>query len=246
MPSVIFSVPPCPTRSDILPPLSDILPPLSIVTGRKFSIIVIFFCTKVTHVCRGQVQQELSNKEVNPQDSERFFGYAASGEKKMNSNQKDSYLFTPPVAPVCGAADGDLKNPSFHKPVWSINLAETELYNLCPWLYTQLRIVDDAFVLYPSFKARKGLCLFQAQACLLAMERRISQAVKMLASRPVDDKNNLISESPPIHQWWSSYCVCRLPFFQSANFLDICRHVYKAQMDQALMLDGEPPAKQKH
>jgi hypothetical protein len=239
MPSAIFSVPPCPTRSDILPPLS-------IVTGRKFSIILIFFCNKVTHVCCGQVQQELSNKEVNPQDSERFFGFATSGEKKMNSNQKDSYLFTPPVAPVCGAADGDPSNPSFHKPAWSIDLAETELYDLCPWLYAQLRNVDDAFVLYPSFKARKGLCFFQARACLLAMERRISQAVKMLASLPVDDKNYLISESPPIHHRRSSYCVCQLPFFQSANFLDICCHVHKAQMDQALMLDGEPPAKQKH
>jgi hypothetical protein len=83
------------------------------------------FCNMVTHVCRGQVQQELSNKGVNPQDNESFFGYAASGEKKMNSNQKDSYLFTPPVAPVCGAADGDPKNPSFHKPAWSIDLGET-------------------------------------------------------------------------------------------------------------------------
>lgn len=115
----------------------------------------------------------------------------------MNSNQKDSSLFTPPVAPVCGAADGDPRNPSFHKPTWSINLAETELYDLCPWLYAQLHIVDDAFSLYPSFKARKGLCLFQGRACLLAMERQISQAVKMLASLPVDNKNNLISESPP-------------------------------------------------
>jgi hypothetical protein len=83
------------------------------------------FCNMVTHVCRGQVQQELSNKGVNPQDNESFFGYAASGEKKMNSNQKDSYLFTPPVAPVCGAEDGDPKNPSFHKPAWSIDLGET-------------------------------------------------------------------------------------------------------------------------
>jgi hypothetical protein len=80
------------------------------------------FCNLVTHVCRGQVQQELSNKGVNPQDDERFFGYAASVEKKMNSNQKDSYLFTPPMTPVCGAADGDPKNHSFHKPAWSIDL----------------------------------------------------------------------------------------------------------------------------
>jgi hypothetical protein len=196
------------------------------------------FCNRVTHVCRGQVQQELSGKGVNPQDNERFFGYAASGEKKMNSNQKDLHLFTPPVTPVCGAADDDPKNPSFHKPVWSIYLIKTELSDLCSWLYAQVRIVDDAFALHPSFKARKGLYLFQAWACLLAMEGRILQAVKMLASLPVDDKNNLISESLPIHRRWSSYCVYRLPFFQSANFLGIHRCVHKAHMDQALMLDG--------
>jgi hypothetical protein len=52
------------------------------------------YCSKVTHVCRGQIQQELSNRGVCAQDSERFFGYTASGGK-MNSDQKDSYLFTP-------------------------------------------------------------------------------------------------------------------------------------------------------
>jgi hypothetical protein len=188
---------------------------------KVFNHCDIFCNMLVAHVCRGQVQQELSDKVVNPQDNERFFGYTALGEKKMNSNQEDSYLFTPPVALICGAADGDPNNPSFHKPPWSIDLAKTELFDLYPWLYVQLRIVDDAFALHPSFKARKGLCLFQARACLLAMERRISQAVKMLASLPVDDQNNLISESPPIHQRWSTYYVCRLPFFQPANFMDV-------------------------
>ena len=170
------------------------------------------FCHKVTHVCRGQIQQELSDKGVCAQDHERFFGYAASREKKMNSNQKDSYLFTPPVAPVCGAADGDPKNPSFHKPAWCIELAPNELHDLCPWLYTQLQVVQDAFDLHPTFKARKVLCLFQASSCLLSMERRISQAVKMLASLPVDEKNNLNSECVSIHERWSSFAVCRLPY----------------------------------
>jgi hypothetical protein len=204
------------------------------------------FCSKVTHVCRGQIQQELSDRGVCAQDSERFFGYAASGEKKMNSNQKDSYLFTPPVAPVCGAADGDPKNPSFHKPAWSIKLGESELLDLCPWLYSELHRVDAAFVANPTFKARKKLCLIQARACLLALERRIAQAVKMLASVPVDDHNNLICESSPIHVRWASHPVLKLPFFKSPIFLDICHRVRKAQMTEALMLDDEPSAQQKH
>lgn len=83
------------------------------------------------HVCHGQIQQELSDKGVCAQDHQHFFGYAASREKN-NLNQKDSYLFTPPVAPACEAADGDPKNPCFFTPAWSIELGQTKLVDLCP------------------------------------------------------------------------------------------------------------------
>jgi hypothetical protein len=78
------------------------------------------------------------------------------------------------------------------------------------------------------------------------MERRISQAVKLLASLPVDDKNILNSECAPIHERWSAFAVCQLPFFQTENFMNIRCRVHKAQMDEALMIDGEPPSQQKH
>jgi hypothetical protein len=78
------------------------------------------------------------------------------------------------------------------------------------------------------------------------LERRIGHAVKLLASLPVDDKNNLISEISSIHERWASHPVVQLPYFQTEAFLDIRRRVHKAQMDEALMLDGDPPAQQKH
>jgi hypothetical protein len=161
------------------------------------------YCSKVTHVCRGQIQQELSDRGVRAQDSERFFGYAASG----GGNEFQSKGFVPihpPVAPVCGAGDGDPTNPSFHKPAWSIQLGESELLDLCPWLYSELHRVDASFVANPNFKFRKNLCLIQARACLLALER--------LASVPVDDNNNLICESSPIHVRWASHSVLKFPF----------------------------------
>jgi hypothetical protein len=40
------------------------------------------FCNMVTHVCHGQVQEELSDKGFNPQDNEHFFGYAQPGRRK--------------------------------------------------------------------------------------------------------------------------------------------------------------------
>lgn len=131
----------------------------------------------------------------------------------MNWNQKDCYLNAPPAAPVYGAA----KNPSFHKPAWSIQLGETGLVDSCPWIYSELHWVDASFLANPTFKARKNLCLIQAQAWLLALERCIAQAVKMIASLPVEDKNNLICESAPIQEQWASRDVVELPFFQTFN-----------------------------
>jgi hypothetical protein len=200
------------------------------------------YCSKVTHVCRGQIQHELSDRGVCAQDSERFFGYAAySGEK--NKFQSKGFK---PIAPVCGAADGDPKNQSFRKPAWSIQLGESEVLDLCPWLYSELHRVDASFVANPTFKVRKNLCLTQARAYLLALERPIAQAVKMLASVLVDDNNNLIYESSPIHVCWASHSVLKLPFFKSPIFIDIFHRVRKAQMTKALILDDEPSAQQKH
>jgi hypothetical protein len=109
-------------------------------------------------------------------------------------------LFTPPVAPVCGANKGDPRNASFHKAAWLIELGETELIDLCPWIYSKLHTVDTFFFANPTFKAGKSLCLIQARACLLAMERRLAPSVKMPIPLTVDDKNNSISKSFPIHE----------------------------------------------
>ncbi len=62
----------------------------------------------------------------------------------------------------------------------------------------------------------------------------------------MDDNNNLICESSPIHVGWASHPVLKLPFFQSPIFIDICHRVRKSQMSKALMLDDEPSAQQKH
>jgi hypothetical protein len=70
-------------------------------------------------------------------------------------------------------------------------------------------------------------------------------SLKKLASVPVDDKNNLICESSPIHIRWASHSVLKFPFFKSPIFIDICHRVRKAQMTEALMLDDEPSAQQK-
>ena len=189
-------------------------------------------CTKVTHQNRGQVQQRLSDKGCPMDTIERFIGYAGMGQKQMNGSQKDSYMHTPPVAPVCGAADGDPNHPDLHNPGWDVDFLPGELESLCPWLYSELKKVDDKFEVYHDHKIRTAMCLFQARGCLLAFERRIGQAVLMLASLPLDSKNNLMPDLPPLYIRWKNHPVCLLSFFQSSVFQNICHRVHKRQKEE--------------
>jgi hypothetical protein len=142
------------------------------------------------------------------------------------------YMHTPPVQPVCGAADGDPNHPDLHKPGWDIVFQPGELELLCPWLFSELKKVDDLFLLYQDHNIRKALCLFQARGCLLAFERRIGQAVLMLASLPLDFKNNLLADLPPLYLRWARHPVCRHEYFQSTVFKNICYRVHKSQKEE--------------
>jgi hypothetical protein len=61
------------------------------------------------------------------------------------------------------------------------------------------------------------------------MERQISQALKMLASLPVDHKKNLICESAPFMNGGPlAHAVVKLPFWcEAPTFLDIRGQVHK-------------------
>jgi hypothetical protein len=66
-----------------------------------------------------------------------------------------------------------------------------------------------------------------------------------LASLPVDDKNNLLVDSPAIYLWWSHHPVRYLPFFVSQTFFDICLRVQYIQKQSALLLANNLSAQQK-
>lgn len=203
-------------------------------------------CNKVTHQNRGQVQQRLSDLGCPLDTIERFIGYAGMGQKQMNTSMKDSYLHTPPVQPVCGAADGDPQHPDLHKPGWDIDLLPGELATLCPWLYRELKKVEIGFHMYPDHAIRTKMCLFQARGCLLAFERRIGQAVKMLASLPLNEKNLVLLEEPPLHKRWANHPVCILDFFQSPAFQNIMDRVQKGQRQESFSTSNELTSRQKN
>jgi hypothetical protein len=202
-------------------------------------------CSKVTHQNRSQVQQKLCNLGCPMDTLERFIGYKPEGVKQMNQSQKDSYLFGPPVQPVCGAADGDPKHPELHKPGWCIDLLPGELDTLCPWLYSEIDKINTAFRAYPDHQKRIDMCLIQAKGCLLAFERRIGQAVLMLASLPLDEKNNLLTEQPPLFIRWATHPVVLLDYFRSDVFQDICIRVQASQKSEFNDLAEELTSRQR-
>jgi hypothetical protein len=165
-------------------------------------------------------------------DIERFIGYAGMGQKQMNANQKDTYMQTPPVQPVYGAADSDPNHPDLHKPGLDIELLPDELESLCLWLYPKLKKVDTQFLVYQDHNIRKVMCMFQARGCLFAFERQIGQAALMLASLPLDSKNNLMPDLPPLYLQWSQHPLCLLEFFQSLVFQTNCCRVYESQKEE--------------
>jgi hypothetical protein len=176
---------------------------------------------------------------------ERFIGYAGMGQKQMNTNQKDSYMHTPPVQPVCGAADGDPAHPDLHKPGWDIELLLGELEPLCPWLYFELKKISHQFEVYQDHNIRKAMCMFQARGCLLAFKRRIGKAVLMLTNLPLDSKNILLPELPPLYLRWNHHPVCLLDYFQSSIFQNISCRVHRSQKEAFDMCQEAFSARQK-
>jgi hypothetical protein len=188
--------------------------------------IVGIQCSKVTHQQWGQVQQRLTDAGCPLDTLERFIGYAGMGQKQMNATQKESYLYTPSVQPVCGAADGDPNHLELHKPSWDVELLPRELTTLCPWLSSELEKVTKAFDEFQHPNERKKRCLYQARGCLLAFQHWIGQAVKMLASLPLDDRNNLLVEGAPLYQRWSNHPVPCVDFF-SGELLAVSATAFK-------------------
>jgi hypothetical protein len=131
---------------------------------------------------------------------ERFIGYATKNEQKqMNGNHLHSYLFNSPVQAIAGAADGDdLNSPSTYKSAWDVPLSLTDLSTLCPWLWHALFQEEIAMSQFPDPQEQGSCCCIQAQVLLLAIAFCVTSPVKLLALLPVDDKNNLSVDEPPI------------------------------------------------
>ena len=179
-------------------------------------------CSKVTHQPRVDLQQRIADKGCTADTIEWFIGYAGA-RQKMNENQLQSYLHCPPVQAVVAAADGDPLQPGSHQPGWDVPLSlgpTGQLVSLCPWLYSELAKVQEAYN-QANDKARDRECLHQALGSLKAFERRIAHAVKLVASLPLDSKNILMSFADPIYIQWASFPVLDHLFFHSPSFQEI-------------------------
>ncbi len=176
-------------------------------------------CDKVTHQQRQQLQQKLADAGLDLMHLERFIGYASTGQKQMNGNQLHSYLFNSPVQAVAGAADGDPNSPATFISGWDVTIPPNDLSTLCPWLWHAISEVEKAMAQFTDPKDQARHCLIQAQGSLSAIVFRVTSAVKLLGSLPVDDKNNLLVDEPAIYLRWSHHPVLSHPFFGSQTFL---------------------------
>jgi hypothetical protein len=160
-------------------------------------------CDKVTHQQRQQLQQKLADAGLNLMHLERFIRYASNGQKQMNGNQLHSYLFDSPVQAVADGADGadgDPNSPSTYKSGWDVTVSPTgDLSTLCPWLWHVISQVEKVMAQFTDPVEQASGCLVQAYGSLLAIVLRVTTAVKLLASLPVDDKNNLLVDAPAIY-----------------------------------------------
>jgi hypothetical protein len=196
-------------------------------------------CPKVTHQPRVQTQQRMADKGVSSTNIERSIGYAPDGMNKLNMAQKQSYLNCPPVQFVAGAADGNPNDPGAFLAGWNIVVYRSEIECLVPYLYKSMDIIETAFHKCSSHRERESACLNQAFGALKAMERRVHSAVKLLASKPQDDRNHFLNEKLPIHKCWKTP-ILNHPFFSSVAFLAIADRVQGAQLRESMNALQEP------
>jgi hypothetical protein len=195
-------------------------------------------CPKVTHQLHVQTQQRLSDKGCSTQNIDRAIGYAPDG-MKMNGNCRTSYLNCSPVQFFVGAADGNPNDPGAHSAGWNVEIFWNEIEMLVPYLYQVLDAVEKAYYSSTNHKERKTGCLNQALGSLKATERRIHNAVKLLASKVPDDRNNLLAEEPAIYLRWQTPVLLH-DFFASEEFCVIVKRVQGGQIRESLNDNEEP------
>jgi hypothetical protein len=88
-------------------------------------------------------------------------------------------------------------------------------------------------------------CLIQAQGSLSAIVFRVTSVVTLLASLPVDDKNNLLVDGLAIYLRWSHHPILSHPFFGSQTFFDICSRVQHSQKQSTLLVANDPTSQRK-
>lgn len=119
-----------------------------------------------------------------------------------------------------------------------MDLVHREIKDLVPFLYKALDLIQAKYNACNSSQQRIDSCLNQALGCLLAMERRIQHAVKLLASKVQDERNNPIFEDPAIYLQWKTPILGH-PFFSSPAFRSIVTRVHDGQRSESLVTDEE-------
>jgi hypothetical protein len=201
---------------------------------------------KITHQGKGQLLREFDRAQIPSGTACRHGNVSSSNKsgKEITRVVVQSYMTNKPAETIVQAAGGDWHNLRGHSPPWAL-LSEEDPHGYACLLYNLLANSEYGVpALCKSevdFEKRRGETrkthrhfvgarLKNAQGYNDAMRSRLQRGLLLAAARPLDEDGNLVENSVPIYQLFSSSCpVFKLPIFQSDDFLRLVERVRVAQ-----------------
>jgi hypothetical protein len=201
---------------------------------------------KLTHIWRGQGQQELSEQGVTASNIGRMTGHTKDSGNKSDGPTKSqamSYITNPPTDGVVGRAGGDCKDSAAHCP-------PRETVHVSSGLLQKIPQVDQLMHNLIDIQAKRALCksfrevqeqrLTTASGTLAAILNDIESVFKCLASRPVHwETDQIMVGSQNIFGLMRNTTtlqeILSHEVFASAEFTSFCQEVMAAE-DRSLEL----------
>jgi hypothetical protein len=195
---------------------------------------------KLTHIWRGQGEQELDEDGVPISSISRMTGHALDNGKKTDGptkSQSQSYITNPPTDAVVGHAGGNWRNPREHCPPREMVAVSDDLMRSLPQVAMLMENYELAITERRKCKTHKEIQekrLYTTCGTLGSILNDIRSVFRCLASRPVNPKSRLLeSASGTLFDLLKDSVTLRdvlsHEVFKSPLFKDLCDQVKAAE-----------------
>jgi hypothetical protein len=193
----------------------------------------------VTHVGRGQAQQEMTAQGMTREEKLQFCRY-------YHDASDTSYDLHVPPRGLVNRAGGKQDDLEGHVCGWYIPTnawppgAEAALMNACaPWLTREEQRVEAESEKCESFQELEAKGLITAKGSLRAIRFCLSVSLCNAAAVPLSDKYELLDEEPIYRQ--ASHPLFYARVFQMEEFASLAALVNKSQTKAEELRKGPPP-----